>query len=451
MKRIFSLLFGSELEAAEKHALDLAAIGDVDGALKALKPIRESQARNEAAVGPLLNIIGKHKLLHDDVCAILGEISAAHPDDIIVLSGVADCLDKAKDTSFLNAPPNEHPVFSTTIERLTREVDACRGRSDEIRILNGLSTAARIHGRQHDELAERCLTRLVELEPQESYRHYNLGLFYKTRRRFAEGVAANAKAIELEAGEPNEASLWNLGICATGAGQGETARDAWRRLGMHMDLGPSGLPERKFESCKIRVAEFPLADRSADNDDPGTEETIWVKRLSPCHGVIRSVLYARIGVDYGDTILFDGAPITYHHYDDWKVPVFPHMTTLRRGNFQFFDFAGSQEEAKALGQTSERLPEDCVIYPHTENVSTLCQTCWSKKDSNHAQHETMTKHVVTGRIAAPPGMTPAELLRLIDDAIDSNCAIYAPELCLAAGLPDRARVEQHRYDMLVNN
>jgi hypothetical protein len=451
MKRIFSLLFGSELEAAEKHALDLAAIDDIDGALNALKPIRASQAKNKAAVGPLLNIISKDKLRHEDVCEILGEIAAAHPDDIVVLCGVADSLDMAKDTLFLNAPPHHHPVFSTTIERLAREVDACRDTPDEIRILEGLSTAARIHGRQHDDLAELCLKRLVELEPQVSYRHYNLGLFYKTRGRFAEGVSANAKAIELAGEKPGNAYLWNLGICATGAGQSEIALQAWRQLDVKIDLGQFGLPEGRFDSCKVRVAERPLTERSASNDDPGNEEMIWIKRLSSCHGIVQSVLYAHIGVDYGDVILFDGAPITYHHYDDWKVPLFPHLATLKRRHFQFFDFAGTQDKAKALEETTARLPDDCVVYSHSESVTILCANCWNDPNTNHSNHESMTKHVVTGRIAAPASVAPAELLRLIDDAIDTNCKLYAPDLCHAAGLPDRAKVEQHRYDMLVNN
>ena len=90
----------------------------------------------------------------------------------------------------------------------------------------------------------------------------------------------------------------------------------------------------------MRLAERPLAERSADRDDPGAEETIWIERLSPCHGIVRSVLYRNLGVDFGDVILMDGAPITYHSYGEARVAVFPHLATLVRQHYQIFDFAG---------------------------------------------------------------------------------------------------------------
>jgi hypothetical protein len=146
-------------------------------------------------------------------------------------------------------------------------------------LVGGLATAARMRARQHDDIVDRSCRRLIELAPDSSNVHYNYGLFLKTRGRF---------------------------------------RD------------------------KVRLAERPLAERSADSDDPGLEETIWIERLSPCHGIIRSVLYQHLGVDFGDVILIDGAPITYHTYGETKVPVFPHLATLVRNQYQFFDFAGTQ-------------------------------------------------------------------------------------------------------------
>ena len=83
-------------------------------------------------------------------------------------------------------------------------------------------------------------------------------------------------------------------------------------------MGRFGLPEGLYPQCKVKLAERPLAERTADVDNPGSEETIWIERLSPCHGIIRSVLYYDLGVDYGDIILIDGAPITYHTYGDTK-------------------------------------------------------------------------------------------------------------------------------------
>jgi hypothetical protein len=43
--------------------------------------------------------------------------------------------------------------------------------------------------RQRDAIAEDSLRKLTEIDPRKSAHHYNLGLSYKTRGRFAEGVA----------------------------------------------------------------------------------------------------------------------------------------------------------------------------------------------------------------------------------------------------------------------
>src|SRR5262249_53002825 len=155
-----------------------------------------------------------------------------------------------------------------------------------------------------------------------------------------EGMIANQRAAALVA-EPSEAVQWNLGICATGAREGAVALDVWKRLEQKIEMGRFGLPEGSYATCKVRLAERPLAERDAESDDPGLEETIWIERLSPCHGIVRSVLYQRLGVDFGDVVLIDGAPITHHKYGDRDIPVFPHLATLVRSNYQFFDFAGT--------------------------------------------------------------------------------------------------------------
>jgi hypothetical protein len=50
-------------------------------------------------------------------------------------------------------------------------------------------------------------------------------------------------------------------------------------------------------------------------------------------------------------------------------------------------------------------------------------------------------------------MTPVELLDQIDKAMAKRqgCRVYAPDLCVAAGLGDRARIDRRRYDLLAGN
>ncbi len=420
-----------------------------DESWKALAPLVKAQRSNEVAADALIDIVRKGHLTIEQSLEILDQIFDAHNDndDIIILLGGA--MEAGRDLDYLNDPPPYHPIFEKIIKRLSEMSLTISDKKKEALIVEALSCTARLMGRQYDDLAKKSYARLVELLPDTSWAHYNQGLFYKTRGQFAEGVKTNQKAIEL-ADEISDSYQWNLGICATGSGQGEIALSVWKDIGNKVEMGRFGLPEGGYPSCKVRLAQRPLAERDCEHDDPGLEETIWVERLSPCHGIIRSVLYQNLGVDYGDVILFDGAPVTYHKYGDQQIPVFPHLATLRKNNYQFFDFAGTQENENELNDLSELLDKDAVIYSHTENYSVLCSICWRSEEIDHEHKEREKKHVVTGRIAAPADMKPEEILEKIDSALKGKPEnrVFSPDLCRAAGLKDRAKIEERRFNLL---
>jgi hypothetical protein len=160
-----------------------------------------------------------------------------------------------------------------------------------------------------------------------------------------------------------------------------------------------------------------------------------------------------LGVDYGDVILMDGAPVTHHTYGEERVAVFPHLATLLRRNYQFFDFAGTQDKAGQLASLSGELAGDAVVYSHSENVRMLCANCWRDSNIDHSHREDIEKHVVTGRIAAPPDIVPARLLDMIDKGLEERgqCQLYAPNLCAAAGLVARERIDRRRFALLTEN
>ncbi|WP_312017100.1 prenyltransferase [Bradyrhizobium jicamae] len=426
--------------------------GRKQAASQTIQPLRKAQRHQPGAAMALLWIIDQRGLAREEAADVLSEIADAHNDDVVVLSALGLCLEAVRDIDDLNAPPPGQSIFQTMVEKLERLGKVHERQAEQERILRGLATSARMMARQKDTIAESSLRKLTEIDPQNSAHYYNLGLFYKTRGRFAEGVVANRAAASLHQ-EIVESTEWNLGICATGARDAATALDVWKRMGQKIELGRFGLPEGRYSTCKVRLAERPLAERTADLDDPGQEETIWIERLSPCHGIIRSVLYGNLGVDYGDVILMDGAPITHHTYGEQQVPVFPHLATLLRRNYQFFDFAGTQETARQLADLSEELDGDAVIYSHSESFKLMCANCWRNPDIDHADHEAMEKHVVTGRIAAPSDFAPARLLELIDKAIEKrgNCQLYAPDLCAAAGASVRERIDRRRFALLRDN
>jgi len=422
---------------------------DCDEALKLASPLIKAQASNEVAADALIDLIRNENLTIDKSLELLSEIYEAYKDneDVVILIGGA--LEAGKNLNYLNDAAPEHPLFRQIIKHLSEMVLACNDKEKEALIVEALSCATRLMARQYDELAEKTYTRLVELLPDTAWVHYNQGLFYKTRGHFAEGVLANQRAMELSE-EPCDSYQWNLGICATGAGQGEIALNIWKEIGQNIEIGRFDLPDSRYPSCKVRLAQRPLAQRDADNDDPGLEETIWVERLSPCHGIIRNVLFQDLGVDYGDVVLFDGAPITYHKYGDQQIAVFPHLATIRKRHYQFFDFAGTQADKGELAYISEHLAKDAVIYSHTENFSMLCSSCWRDETIDHEHRESEEKHVVTGRIAIPPDVEPKDILDKIDSVLKDTPEnrIFSPDLCRAAGLESRARIEERRFNML---
>lgn len=445
-------LSGGRIESLGRQAVEEAEAGREEDALRALAPLRRARGKQKAAAECLLWIVNRQCLSREAGLEIFSEVMAAHSGNLDILIRLGDSAEAVRDLDDLNAAPPEHPFFRAIVEKLRACVESAETPGREEDLLGALATSARMLARQGDELAGKCYRRLIEIDPERGAWHYNLGLFCKTRGRFEEGMASNRTAAGLVE-EEVESYEWNLGICATGCGNGAVALDVWKRMGQKIEMGRFGLPEGGYPQCKVKLAERPLAERNAETDDPGLEETIWIERLSPCHGIVRSVLYQELGVDYGDVVLIDGAPITYHTHGDDKIPVHPHLATLVRRNYRFFDFAGTQDEAGRLVDISAGLDRDAVVYSHSENFRTLCANCWRDPGIDHEDHEAMEKHVVTGRIAAPADMEVADLLDQIDKAIAkrSPCQLYAPGLCEAAGLGDRAMVEKRRFNMLRDN
>ncbi len=442
-------LSSSKIDSIKERALEAAKGNDVDALWAHIKPLMQVQGRQESAASSLIEIVREAELSIEVGIEILTPISESYSENIGVLSKVGESLEHVRDIDMLNAAPSEDDLFLNVVDKLASFSEGVKGTDEEEQLLEGLSTAARMVSRQRDDLAEQSYKRLVEIAPDNAAHHYNLGLFYKTRGRFKEGVIANQKALSL-VDESVESYEWNLGICATGAGDGEVALEVWERIGQKIKPGRFNLPEGGYPQCKVRLAERPLSERSSEDDDPGLEETIWIERLSPSHGIIRSVLYQDLGVDYGDVILMDGAPITYHTYGEREVPVFPHLATLKRRNYQFFDFIGTQEAGGEIAELNRGFEDDIVIYPHTENYRTLCATCWRDPNTDHEHHEAEEKHIISGKITAPKGIPESELLDKLDALVNaqSSCKLLVPSLSRAAGQTERAEIESRRYGML---
>ena len=454
MKKILAGLFSEHQLKTALSSLraDLEADRQEQG-WKIAQTLLQVQAHQPEVAHALLDVIEEGAFSIAQTIEIFKAIFAAHAEEFLLLARIGYATEYARDIDFLNRARPEEPLFDAVLAALQDALEKTHDVDMQHRLWSGLFTCARVMARQHDDVAERAGQKLVAMQPESASSHYQYGLFLKTRGRFAEGMAENQLAEKLSE-SPTQAMHWNAGICATGAGAAEVALDIWKRLENHIEMGRFGLPDGDYPECKVRLAQLPLAERSKDNDDPGLEETIWIERLSPCHGIIRSVLYQDLGVDYGDVVLIDGAPITYHTYGDRQVPVFPHLTTLLRRNYRLYDFAGTQDEEEKLASATDDLGFDAIVYAHSEKYEVLCAACWRDERLDHSHGgEQETHYVVRGRIAAPPELSPTDLLRQLDAAMSKRepCRIYIPDLCEAAGLADRAIIEKRRYNILRDN
>jgi len=449
--RLAGVLSANKIERIESSVLADLEAEKLDAAQKGIQSLLRAQPRSRDAALALIRIVDAGPLPIERGLAVFEAVFGAHASDPELLVAMGNTASSVRDIDDLNAAPPASPLYSELADALDTHVQEATDTEMEEALLFALANTTRMMARQRDEVCARAYRRLTELAPDTGYHHYNLGLYCKTRGLFHEGLRANQAAARL-ADEPSDALDWNLGICATGAGEGAVALALWKRRGQKMELGRFGLPDGGYPHCKVKLAQRPLAERDSTQDDPGLEETIWVERLSPCHGIVRSALYQRLGVDYGDVVLFDGAPITYHTSGEKKIPVFPHLATLVRPGYHLYDFAGTQESPRQLADASTALADDAVIYSHTEQFVQLCEACWRSEATDHANHTKTAAHVVVGRIAAPPHIEPAELLRQLDAAMAERapCRIYVPELCEAAGMSERAEVERRRFGMVAS-
>ena len=243
------VLSSDEIEALRRDIIADARARRADAAWDKVQPLRAAQRHQTEAAMALLFVVHERCLASEAALSVLSEVAKSHDQDIHILSALSECLESARDIDDLNAPPPDDPVFGAVVEKLAAFAASYEGQPEQEQILFGLASAARVLAREHDAIAETSYRKLTEIDPRRAAYHYNLGLFQKTRGRFAEGVTSNQVAARL-ADEVDESHQWNLGICATGAGAAAVALDVWKRMGHEIDMGRFGLPEGSFPTAR---------------------------------------------------------------------------------------------------------------------------------------------------------------------------------------------------------
>jgi tetratricopeptide (TPR) repeat protein len=273
-----------------------------------------------------------------------------------------------------------------------------------------LGNALRLCGPGHDAEAQEAFTRAIELDPERGEWWYDAGLLDKWRGRFHEGYDANEQA-RMRLG-PKRPVLWNLAICATALGKGEEAVEVWEELGVPARLDRSrGMPYvAGLPPLLLRVlSRTPATDATSDLPDAAVGfELAWVAPLSPCHGVLQSPTFRDAPIDYGDLVLWDGAPVAAHRTAaEDPVPVFPLLEILKPGDERRWAFVALEHEPGALLGLEEALPEGTRVFIRQERVEHHCAACEAGEPHEHGAGAGAGAETASETVPAPVSETGA--------------------------------------------
>jgi len=268
-----------------------------------------------------------------------------------------------------------------------------------------LGNALRLCGPGRDAEAQESFTRAIELDPERGQWWYDAGLLDKWRGRFDDGYAANEQA-RMRLG-PEQPVLWNLAICATALGKGEEAVEAWEEIGVPARLDRSrGMPYVPgLPPMLLRVlSRTPPTDGTSQlPEDAVGFELVWIAPLSPCHGVVQSPTFRDAPIDYGDLVLWDGAPVAAHQTSEQDtVPVFPLLEVLRPGNERRWPFLAFERQRGALDGIEKELPEGTRVFVRHERVQHHCAVCERGEPHEHRSG--------AGKVAASGSLSRGKLI-----------------------------------------
>lgn len=265
----------------------------------------------------------------------------------------------------------------------------------------------------------------LELAPDRGGFWFNLGLLHKARLAFPAALTANERAAALLGEE--KPVLWNLAICATGAGRADVALRALRALGHDAKIASTGMPVVEgLPPVQVRAATLGSGHARADGAQAMTDrsvgfELLWVTPLSPVHGVVSSATYREASVDYGDVVLWDAVPIGVTEIEGRPVPRFPLLAILHKGKEHRFRFVALQQNAGDVEALGSKLPETCKLFIHAERIEQLCARCASGESMHKHTHTAKEDHrLVYGKIVVEAGADLKSVQRDLDALMKSS-------------------------------
>ena len=384
----------------------------------------------------LLRIAPNQRGLVDDVQRIVGR----WPDHRDLGLAACDALIRAAELLGPDAPSgNDGPALRAAnlaakhLERLTPE----QRRDPELGgywLMNYANALRLAH--LFDE-AESAYKAALALQPNHGDWWFNLGLLHKARHDFENGLSAAQRARELVG--DRRGVLWNIALCATALGRGETAVEAMRALRFPAYLAAGGMPQvDDMQPVQVRVA-----TRGSGHGFAGAEldrsvafELVWVSPLSPCHGVVQTPTFREASVDYGDVVLWDGNPIAVVESDGKPVPRFALLSRLRAGDERRLRFVAFEQAPGDVQRLAADLSRGARLFVHQAQVEMLCTRCASGDDMRKHQHTAPEPHrLAYGKIIVPGDADLAAFRRELDATLarHPNVQMVVPGLFEALG------------------
>ena len=227
------------------------------------------------------------------------------------------------------------------------------------------------------EAAVPLFGRLAEAEPDNPAFQYMLGLVHKYRFEWAQSLACNLRALALFEG-PDEATLWNAGIAATGLGDWSQARQCWEQAGIRIAPGVGPILGNFGRAC-MRLNAW----------DEG--ETLWATRLDPCRARIENVPFPESGFRYGDVVLHDGASTGRRESHGRIYPVMNVFERLERSSFDTFEIELTCPDTQGMYELlAMQRPGIGLAEDWTSSVQSICKKCSEGIVHQHDPDETET-------------------------------------------------------------
>lgn len=376
------------------------------------------------------------------------------PEDPEVVSEAAAVLVAEAERHPLDEPERRRgpaEIAAEATRRCLASMDGPPPGDDRVagRLLILRANALRLAGHSHDAEARQAFEEALRHQPDSAGWHYDLGLLHKHRGRWREALAANVRAREL--GGDTKPVLWNLAIAATALGEGETAAECWRSLGIDARVNDAGMPVvAGLDPVQVRVPSRGTGhrDASAVPDQAATFELLWAAPLSPVHGVVQSPAFREAPVDWGDVVLWDGAPVGVTEIEGTPVPRFILLEILRRGEERRLRFVGLQQGPGEVERLQASLPDGSLVFVQAERVEHVCPRCASGDVLVKHEHAPPEEHrIVHGKIIVPSG----QALDAVRDALEHEMRsrgtfqIAVPELYEQLGDTRRAGQEHQAW------